>query len=303
MGEQPEEPEEAQQEEGNAGVAGRLGDAAAAVGSKVAGGAKAAANELGKGWDAYPEPEGKAGMIRFGCGPGEPPDCPHYNLLKKELANSYYWSGEFLRDYIFYVANWHPFLGMFFSHPNHPWTKTDRIQMFCVSLAITMVPSAVISAQFGKGGGALVTVLIILFVTIPDIICGVLLYQLSIAESRCPNLARCMCLKTLKGCCMFNIAMMGAASTVICYFILAPAKVGWYSLLVPLAEGKAFSYITWFPIWFLLPCQLGFLDLWCFERFMARRAAKSKAEAEQEGQQEDPQEGQQAEQAQQEGQV
>merc|ERR1719464_2229664 len=56
-------------------------------------------------------------MIVFGCGSGVSAEEPYYNRLRSDLANSYYWSGNMGMDYVFFCCQWHPILGILFSHP------------------------------------------------------------------------------------------------------------------------------------------------------------------------------------------
>mmetsp|Transcript_28426 Transcript_28426/g.88406 ORF Transcript_28426/g.88406 Transcript_28426/m.88406 type:complete len:278 (-) Transcript_28426:140-973(-) len=258
----------------------------AGVGKVVSEAVQGVASKIRKGWDEYPESEGgKGGQVRYGCCDATPADSPFVNRLKSDLANSYYWTGNICLDYVFFVANWHPILGLVFCHPNHPWSKLERLEMFLISLAITLVPSAAIGAYFDEDPRWLRSkhALIFAFVTVPDIVVGVVLYQLSIADTRCPNLCG-KCLDLTKKCCIVQVAFAGAVSVAVAYVILSQKNVSWTNLFVPLVEGRLWSFLIWFPMWLVLPCQLGFLDLWCSERRAAdKKAAKEseKAEAEQ----------------------
>lgn len=52
----------------------------------------------------------------------------HQRFVKNRLAeNRHYWTGIYCTDYLFHVCNQHPFLGIFFSHPMHPFNKLERI--------------------------------------------------------------------------------------------------------------------------------------------------------------------------------
>merc|ERR1712118_317282 len=62
--------------------------------------------------------------------------------LERDLANSYYWSGNPCKDYLFFVANWHPLFGTCFCHPAHPWRKGQRVIMLMVTIAFTALPTA-----------------------------------------------------------------------------------------------------------------------------------------------------------------
>merc|ERR1719247_3830122 len=98
---------------------------------------------------------------------------------------------------------------MFLCHPNHPWTKRERLGMTLVSLSITMVPSAFIGSTFAADDPGR-KIFILLGVTIPDTVVGVLLYQLSIAETRwwC---ALCACFWSRLQSCLFCLALFSGA--------------------------------------------------------------------------------------------
>jgi len=228
--------------------------------------------EWGKGYEPYPQPDGKAGMMKFGpmgAVSEDAAETPYINTLKNDLANSYYWSGNIGLDYLFFVCQWHPWLGVLGCHPNHPWTRVERILMLAIAISISVVPSAFIAEK--SAGDSMVSaaagkVSSILFITIPNIIFGVLLYQLSIADTRCPHCSWC-CGKVQK--CLFCISLVfGVVSTIIAYEIMETSthKETWTELMKPLVYGQLVSQITWFPLWLLLPCQLGFLSLWCSEK-------------------------------------
>merc|ERR1712113_1167089 len=155
--------------------------------------------------------------------------------------------------------------GMFFCHPDHPWTKKERFLMFLISLAVTLVPSAMLAAGLHHGGllqyGE--KLLVIVFVTIPDTIFGVILYQLSVVHTKCPLCAPLF--KAIKGC-LFGVTLtVGIAMTSLSSLILNGVGAEWGALLRPLLLGKLYSYATWFPIFLLVPC-IGFALVWRAER-------------------------------------
>jgi len=213
----------------------------------------------------------------MGCFGGRDEDtekCTYIKKLQCELANSYYWSGNCCADYFFFVCNWHPLVGMFFCHPNHPWSKRERLTMTLISLSVTMVPSAMIGTTFAADAAAK-KLFTILGVTIPDAVIGVILYQLSIADSRygchmCAPLWSC-----LRSCLMCMALVGGVVSTAACYTILhADGVTHWDKMFGPLATGIAVSYLTWFPLWLIIPCQLGFISNWSAENTTGQSKAK-----------------------------
>jgi len=224
---------------------------------------EAVSDKVNAGWDEFPN--GKGAEMACGCCGGAPADAPYIQRLRSELANSYYWSGSCIKDYLFFVCNWHPMLGMLFCHPNHPWTKTERVLMFAISLAISIIPSAVIASSVSNAAAS--TSATLLFVTLPNIIVGVVLYQLSIADTRQACVFCVPCLKLFKNCCMCFTLVIGLAATGISYTIMTSENEHpeWDRMVRPLIMGQVYSAVTWFPLWLLIPCQLGFLSLWCAE--------------------------------------
>lgn len=234
-----------------------------------------------EGWGPYPPP-GKAGQLAYGCQAYSQEPSEYINTLTSDLANTYYWTGHCLQDYMFFVCQWHPLIGMFLSHPYHPWSKRERIQMFIISLAITVVPSVAIAkeAELSVGNNLRAgyqTLLTILCITIPDTIIGVLLYQLSIADTRCPPCA--IFWKCLNTCCMNSFLFIALAASGVCYLMLKGTGIDFVQAMTPLFMGKLYSAATWFPIWFLMPC-VGYLLVWLGEKSALEKAASSDAAAE-----------------------
>lgn len=223
---------------------------------------EAVMDKLTEGWDPYPEPGGKRGQMRLACQEPIPEDANYINRLIKDLGTTFDWSGNFCMDYAFYVLNWHPLLGLFFCHPNHPWTKKERLGMLIISIAITIVPAALIARSVRKGHIEVVgTPIIIACITIPDAIASIILYQLSVIHIHCPVLEPCVrWLKYLGFCIVMLFAVIAA---VLCFFILTGSRARLLNALIPLARGKAWTYATWFPFTFFMPC-CGFLWVWCF---------------------------------------
>lgn len=250
------------------------------------------------GWDET-EYDKTEQVNATGCMGGEdetPGQCGYIKKLKFDLANSYYWSGNFVRDYFFFVMQWHPLLSIFMCHPNHPWTKEQRFWMFLISAGLTFIPSCAISKVFEGGpdvavletttpafavdGAAPVSatqavvgaaqqgsivVATILFVTIPDTILGVILYQLAISETRCGACPMCIPV----GKCVMKYTLVIAFVVCGVNFAIGMAFLQGHppvEALEVMCYGKLWSYGTWFIIWLLLPCQLGFISLWTYER-------------------------------------
>jgi len=239
------------------------------------------------GWDHYPPPEGKAGQMRWGCSRAEDPeDCPCFHRLRKDLATSYYWSGQCGRDYLYFVTQWHPFLGVFLCHPNHPWTKFSRFLMLLASLAFTMVPSAAVADDFGQCtqhspghdenlGYWMEKFYVLIWVTIPDCFFAQVLYRLSVMPIYCwcrfcPRLFTFIARINICGVLLF-----GALTSVMSYTIKRDAA--WACLLEPICFGKIMSWLAWFPLFLLVPCKVGFISLWRYERRRAMMDQTSQA--------------------------
>jgi len=231
----------------------------------------------------YAEPGGKAATMRYGCAGAYPPEYESLDRLKSDLANSYYWTGSAISDYIFFVCQWHPWIGIIMSHPNHPWTKFERLMMTIISLGITIIPAAVIANTLDSEdvvAQASAKVLTICFVTLPNTIICVLLYQLAIADTKCPNCA-CLFQACLNGISCLAVAS-AALGTLIAYEIMSiesGGKVNWGEMTHPLLMGQLYSQAIWFPLWLVLPCQLGFISLWRYENDLAKAEAEAAADA------------------------
>jgi len=206
-------------------------------------------------------------------------DCPYIEDLKYQLAQSYYWSGIFLKDMFFFVCNWHPFFGMLLSHPQHPWSKRERVLTFIVSCSLTMLPSAVVIKYFP---GEVRSGVIFIFITLPVSLIEVALYWLSVGGIFCTSLPG-----PFKACCMGSVWCL--KHSCLCMSMLVSVSVLSLSLLLLELDESSMqhpehlvdffwisrlqSYIMWFPIWFLLPC-LGFLHVWFMEKDALRAAGR-----------------------------
>lgn len=227
---------------------------------------------LSEGRGPIPAKDFKAGWrrdeMKYGC-QGYPEEPKEYLVsLQYALANLYYWSGNFCEDWIFFICQWHPMLGILACHPYHPWTKYERLQMFIISTSLTMLPAISIGKMVEKNFPddaedfkKLVTIaLTVLLVTIPDTVIGIVLYQLSIANTRCPVCTSC-CTVISKICMNCSLCIAGVAC-LFAYLALKDHPHDTLEALKPLAMGKVYSAAVWFPIWFFLPWPLGFWREW-----------------------------------------
>lgn len=207
----------------------------------------------------------------WGCVQGFPEEAPFINTLKWDLANSYYWSGNMGYDFVFFVAQWHPWIGILCCHPNHPWTRAERLLMLIVGLSLAIVPSVLISQVF-HGAEITMKVATFAFVTVPSLILSVILYQMAILDGRGRCCTVCSpCLRCFQQC-MVGITVVMAGTAMLWSWTLLEVEQGvehhaidWVKATMPLIKGQLFSQLLWFPLWIFLPCQLGFLDLWNYE--------------------------------------
>jgi hypothetical protein len=249
------------------------------VGERISQLAQGAKTRVSKGWGIYEEGgTTKAAQIDVCCEAVDK-DAPHCNTLAYDLAQSYYFAGNMCQDYMFFCRNWHTLLGIFMCHPAHPWSKRERLLMFIITVEITMIPAAAISKLATEDSLELHSQsgynhLTFTFVTIPNIIVGIILYQVAVADFRCPNAFGC-CLRALRGCCFCGAIAYGVFASLACCLILVGAnqEMGeddWRRAFAHLMRGQFYSWVLWFPIWFFMPCQFGFLSLWCAEKRKAK---------------------------------
>eukprot|EP00418_Pyrodinium_bahamense_P087233 CAMPEP_0179060206 /NCGR_PEP_ID=MMETSP0796-20121207/25746_1 /TAXON_ID=73915 /ORGANISM="Pyrodinium bahamense, Strain pbaha01" /LENGTH=260 /DNA_ID=CAMNT_0020756981 /DNA_START=55 /DNA_END=837 /DNA_ORIENTATION=- len=225
--------------------------------------------------DAYD----KSKHMEFGCSlkPDEERGTEvELGRLQRDLAGSYYWSGGFCQDFVFFVANWHPLLGMCCSHPLHPWTKGARIATFFLSCGLSMLPSALIvsvEAHAEREDVELLWgVLVFVCVTVPIIIWEVILYWVSVSDMFCRG--RCSsvlpCIASCKRCCFMASLFMALVLAGCGLLIVYLSKATMYQLFLPMASGRVQSWILWFPIWTFLP-YVGFAHGWYGEHTAAQR--------------------------------
>lgn len=225
-------------------------------------------------------PYNKEDEIVYGCDytderSGQDP--PYINQLQYDLATSYYWSGNFGKDFVFFVANWHPLFGIICSHPHHPWMKHERLLSFMVSCSLTLLPSAyfVDKMELEQHKTWRETHLFIFIsVTLPVMIIEVFLYLFAMAPVYCrgnclcaPIVALIVVLKKLCFCVAFLITIIVVSLTLTLMHGLPPEE-----LIRPFMLSRMQSWVYWFPLWFLMPC-CGFCPYWHSEARAAEKAA------------------------------
>jgi len=222
-------------------------------------------------------PEEKSSEVVCGIEDGEKTwqTCPYFDDLQYQLAQSYYWSGNFMKDYFFFVGNWHPFFGMLLSHPYHPWTKKERFLTFFVSCSITMLPVALFTKNLTQNGQSELEVVavqigIFMGITLPVMLVEVALYWLSIGDIFCKGGCCAEIVGGLKNCCLCVSLCISAICLLVSYvWMEGQDPVG---LIKPFLISRCQSYVTWFPIWFILPC-MGFAHCWSMESSALQQGA------------------------------
>eukprot|EP00928_Gymnodinium_smaydae_P073009 TRINITY_DN56277_c0_g1_i1.p1 TRINITY_DN56277_c0_g1~~TRINITY_DN56277_c0_g1_i1.p1 ORF type:complete len:409 (-),score=48.18 TRINITY_DN56277_c0_g1_i1:141-1367(-) len=220
-----------------------------------------------RGCAPIPDRPGKRGLMAFGCcggvgwGPGS---CEYYHTLRIELANSVYWSGNIILDYIFFVCQWHPLLGIFLCHPNHPYRKMDRIFILSFAFTSTIVPSVSLGAFYSAPvfDGYRHYVIMIVAAVQANLV-AFLLYQISMAKVRCPGWARVW--EWFMNSLMLITVILFLVSSFTTITVILAGDVSFLQVFIPFFQGIWISYLLWFPAWFLLPF-VGFLHCWCSER-------------------------------------
>lgn len=87
-------------------------------------------------------------------------------LVKDFVGQRACWSGSVYHDYIFHVCNNHMFLGIVGCHPDHPYSRLERIYVLVVVSALIVFPLSAITLQLPTDG-ILPIILIAVLVTVP----------------------------------------------------------------------------------------------------------------------------------------
>eukprot|EP00928_Gymnodinium_smaydae_P025330 TRINITY_DN20213_c0_g2_i1.p1 TRINITY_DN20213_c0_g2~~TRINITY_DN20213_c0_g2_i1.p1 ORF type:complete len:263 (-),score=44.88 TRINITY_DN20213_c0_g2_i1:312-1100(-) len=213
----------------------------------------------------------------------------HHVQLYKALANEYYWSGNFVLDWLFFVLQWHPLLGIFFCHPAHPFSKRERIAVFVFECAATLLPSALLVAvskamyhhgTIAKEHETLVShVSILIFVTLPVSVIEVVLYWLAIIDIylkdqdllprwKIDDYFQSGLKLVARGifCCFSTMSVVYAVLvTIISGLVLHIIGCPIDYLVYPFMVSRVQSWILWFLTWTFSP-YIGFIHSWCTER-------------------------------------
>jgi len=202
--------------------------------------------------------------------------------LQRDLAMTYYWSGEWCRDYLFFIANWHPLVGMFCSHPVHPWSKRERLATFIFSVGFSLLPAAILAIMENESDNKMMvhiaSGMVFVFITLPIMLWELALYWIAVADSFC--VGRCnqvvqvvvCCQKLLLSCSVFTAIVSAALSCA----IVAVSSASLDRLVTGVCTSRVQSWLTWFLLMTFLPC-IGFVHGWRMEQRAAGKNFRSTA--------------------------
>mmetsp|Transcript_111828 Transcript_111828/g.312631 ORF Transcript_111828/g.312631 Transcript_111828/m.312631 type:complete len:263 (-) Transcript_111828:186-974(-) len=205
-------------------------------------------------------------------------ECEYLFDLEYQLTKSLVWSGKCLTDMLFFICNWHPFLGMLLSHPRHPWSKWQRFMTFFVSCAMTLLPTAWLIRSLDERGvhdKVLTSGSVFIVITFPVMLVEKMLYCLTVGGALCRG-TWCHPLTYVvafvrRSC--FCVSFLAAVTLAVMSFVKLNGDNP-QELVRPLVISRLQSYVTWFPIALLMPCS-GFVASWRKEKkkALARRSS------------------------------
>lgn len=102
-------------------------------------------------------------------------------VMSDLLDHRCYWSGEFMFDYIFHLANQHTFISCLFCHPAHPLEKHERVFLLTLVCLLLIFPVSAFSVVMGAG--ILRTILQLILVVIPRNVLKMLFIKFAVADS------------------------------------------------------------------------------------------------------------------------
>lgn len=146
-------------------------------GAGIVGSSAQFANETGWGWHTH-----EANLMRYGSFRGifGAPASKDHHFLLYVFGGHCYWSGEALNDYAFFLANNHTFLALFFCHPQHPYSRTERLVVFLMVVCLTLFPVA--AADTLLNPGPLLLLGVALCITLPRNIFKVYMREVMMAD-------------------------------------------------------------------------------------------------------------------------
>lgn len=207
--------------------------------------------------------------------------------LEAELVDSYYWSGSLLKDYVFFVRQWHPILAICLHHKRHPYTRQMRVFVFLVTIFFPMFPTALVLylTEHEHGSPNIGTESwwkIECWIVLPSMLLNTLLYRISVMDRRCaPKLGEDFATR-LFGCALRMVATLCKAACYFCVTLTMVAPIitiliyeagsrecewcSWTYMLKPWCISMASSFFSWFPMHLFMPIT-GFLWHWHKERW------------------------------------
>mmetsp|Transcript_20640 Transcript_20640/g.27850 ORF Transcript_20640/g.27850 Transcript_20640/m.27850 type:complete len:381 (-) Transcript_20640:363-1505(-) len=207
-------------------------------------------------------------MMEWGCSSKQVPSIAYSKHLMRNLAlgTPCYVSGSPWKDYFFHVANAHPLLGIGLSHPAHPYSKVERACVLLVTLALTIVPSAVLEfyLPFDLNFFA-----ILCCVTIPVMIVQTFLEKITTYDVWVKGEKTTCFVKVLAAYFVASSVAFSACACVIPIMMTLVMGVSFAKVIEHLAVSQLQHWVTWFLYDLLLPC-CGFVWTWRAEAARAR---------------------------------
>lgn len=209
---------------------------------------------------------------------------PTSGQIQRDLAQCYYWSGNFVIDYIWFVLQWHPLIGMLCSHPKHPWSKGERFCQFTLESLWTVFPTIAITSAAPDEASR--KEMLLVFVTIPCSIISYFLYYLLILDIYFKDITLGPKLKKVNKGISWTLAKSATAiahAFLCCCFcgacgfclisllVLAVRKVEGHEHqedLPTISQNFLQSRVQCWEIWFIymtLMPYVGFIHGWCIE--------------------------------------
>jgi len=168
-------------------------------------------------------------------------------VVQDLLDNRCYYTGSVMYDYAFHIANKHLFVGMFFCHPAHPFSKWERLFVAVTVSALVVFPVAAFSVQFGQHG-LLRTLIILVGVTLPRNMLKLYLVKISQADTQ--DELRGVQGESVMGHLFYEIVVMvlvGTVTVIACMFcasfITTRAEKDLWTVLFRNSDGLCFMFM------------------------------------------------------------
>jgi len=183
--------------------------------------------------------------------------------------NKYLWSGIWWKDYVFFVANWHPLLAILFCHPSHPWTRLKRLGMLFFSCSFTFL---IADLQLRDADNkAMKWFALFACVTLPAMIMETLLYMIVTLPAQFEDRGgrwcgwTCSCFnrlsKWLKVYCLCKAFLLAIVMIIATVYMAADYHDSMDLLGEAVLRSRIQSAIIWFAISMVNPWS-GFIVCW-----------------------------------------